>query len=120
MLTFLRRVRYLLRRRAVNLDLTEEIETHRLMVEDRLRRSGISADDARAASRRVMGNTTLAREDARAAWLAPWVESVVQDIAYALRTLGRAPAFAGAMIVVMALGIGTTTGVFALIDALVL
>jgi predicted permease len=120
MLTFLRRVRYLLRRRAVNLDLTEEIETHRLMVEDRLRRSGISADDARAASRRVMGNTTLAREDARAAWLAPWVESVVQDIAYALRTLGRAPAFAGAMIVVMALGIGTTTGVFALIDGLVL
>jgi putative ABC transport system permease protein len=101
-------------------DLAEEIETHRQMTESRLRAGGMSVDDAAAHSRRIMGNITLAREDARATWLAPWIESVWQDVVYAARTLVRFPAFAAAMILVMALGIGATTGVFGLLDALVL
>ena len=40
---------------------------------------------AEAASRRTMGNMTLAREDARAAWMAPWLESVWQDLRYGVR-----------------------------------
>lgn len=116
----LRRLFRLVKLRQHERDLAEEIETHRMMTEHRLRESGMSPKEAAEQSRRVMGNTTLAREDARAAWLAPWLESVWQDIAYAFRLLGRAPAFAAAIIFVMALGIGATTGVFSLIDGLVL
>ena len=67
-----------------------------------------------------MGNVTLAREDARAQWIAPWLDSVWQDGMYALRMFRRAPAFTGAFVLVMALGVGATTAVFALVDGLVL
>ena len=108
------------RTKRLDREIAEEIETHRQMTERRLRESGMSAAQAAVESRRLMGNTTLAREDARAAWIAPWVDGVWQDIGYALRILRRSPAFAAAMIIVMALGIGTTTAVFGLLDGLVL
>jgi predicted permease len=106
------RFKHFLRSRSADRDLAEEIETHRLMLEARLGTS--------AGSRRAMGNITLAREEARAVWIAPWLESVWQDVAYAFRVVRRAPAFAASIILVMALGIGATTGVFGLVDGLVL
>ena len=101
-------------------ELAEEIETHRQLTEARLRASGMSPLEAAMRSRRIMGNVALAREDARAAWVAPWLEGLWQDVVYAFRILRRFPAFAVAMILVMALGIGATTAVFGLLDALVL
>ena len=80
----------------------------------------MSAADADRISRQAMGNVTLAREDARAMRVAPWIESIGQDARYAVRTLRRAPAFAAAMILVTALGISATTAIFGLIDGLVL
>ena len=67
-----------------------------------------------------MGNIALAREEARAAWIAPWLDSAWQDVAYALRMLRKAPAFTGALILVLGLGIGATTAVFTLVDGLIL
>src|SRR5688572_30584419 len=107
----IRRAVYLLRHRRVGRDPAGEIETHRLLLEEEI---------GGAASRRALGNTTLAREDARAQWIAPWVDSVLQDAVYALRMFHQAPAFTGAMVVVLTLGIGATTGVFTLVDALLL
>ena len=98
--------------------MAEELETHRLMAQQRALDNGTA--DAVAASRRAMGNVTLAREDARAQWIAPWLDSVWQDATYALRMFRRAPAFTGAFVLVMALGVGATTAVFALVDGLVL
>ena len=117
-MTFLRRLLYLFRHRRIEAEVAEELETHRLMAQQRALDNGTA--DAVAASRRIMGNVTLAREDARAQWIAPWVDSVWQDATYALRMFRRAPAFTGAFVVVMALGVGATTAVFALVDGLVL
>jgi putative ABC transport system permease protein len=120
MLKLWRRFLWLLRRRRGEAELAAELEFHRAEHEAALERRGATPEDARAASHRTMGNLTLAREDARSVWLAPHVESVIQDVAYALRLLRNAPSFAATVIVVTALGIGTTTMVFALLDALVL
>ena len=117
-MTFLRRLLYLLRNRRMEAEFAEELETHRLLAQQRELQAG--AADAAAASRRAMGNVTLAREDARAQWIAPWLDSVWQDGMYALRGFRRAPAFTGAFVLVMALGVGATTAVFALVDGLVL
>jgi predicted permease len=94
MSTFLRRVRAFVRRDRLADELAEEMETHRLMLAERLRRDGVESRNAEAASRRVMGNATLAREDARSAWIAPWLESVWQDLRYGMRHLWAHPAFA--------------------------
>jgi predicted permease len=118
--SLLRRVLYTFRQRRLEAELAEEIDAHRAMRQRDLQAQGVPPDEAQPASRRALGNVTLAREDARAVWIAPWLESVWQDVAYAVRALRRAPAFATAVVLVMAIGIGATTGVFSLVEALVL
>ncbi len=115
-----RRVRYLHRQRRLEAELAEELEAHRAMRQRDLEARGVAPEEARHASRRALGNVTLAREDARAVWVAPWLESVWQDVRYAIRILRRAPLFASAVVLVMAIGIGAATGVFSLLDGLVL
>jgi predicted permease len=120
MLKLWRRFRYLIRQRRTQNELAEEIEFHRAMEQQRLERNGVDYGEAAFASRRLLGNVALAREEARAVWILPWLQSVWQDGTYAVRIVRRSPAFAVAMILVMGLGIGATTGVFSLLDGLVL
>jgi predicted permease len=49
-----------------------------------------------------------------------WIDSMWQDVGYAVRTLRRAPAFTLTAIVTLALGIGATTAVFSLINGVLL
>ena len=116
----LRRLRYWLRHRQVEADLAEELETHLALKQERLEQSGLSGNEARYASRRTLGNVTLAREDARSVWIWPWLDSVRQDVAYAVRSLARNPGFSASVILVTSLGIGATTSVFGLVDGLLL
>ena len=114
-----RRLLHLFRNRRAAEDLAEELEHHRALTQASLQARGLPADDAEATSRRVMGNIRLAREDARAVWIAPWLDGVRQDLTYSLRSLRRNPRFAAAVLLVCALGIGATTAVFGLLDGLV-
>ena len=117
---FLRRLQFLWRRHEMERELREELEAHRAMRQAELEARGLPASDAVYASRRALGNVSRAREDARGVWIWPWLQSVRQDVGYALRVVRRSPAFAAAIVIVMSLGIGTTTAVFSLIDGLVL
>src|SRR5262249_32289082 len=56
----------------------------------------------------------------REQWTFPLVESIVDDVRYALRRVGKAPAFAVITILIMGLGIGANTAVFSLMDAVML
>lgn len=120
MLRLMRQLVAIVRARQVEAELREEIESHRMMHQEQLERAGVPAAEAARASLRALGNVTLAREDARAVWIARWLDALRQDAAYALRGIVRSPGFATAMIAVIALGIGAATSVFGLIDALVL
>ena len=117
MWTLFERLKRLARRRDLASDLAEEIETHRLMTERRLRESGMTAADAAATSRRIMGNASLAREDARAVWVWSWLDSTRQDISYALRSLRRRPGFASLAVVTLGAAIGVNTTLFTVFDA---
>jgi predicted permease len=120
MMTLFRRFAYWRRRRQIETELAEELESHRAMAQARFERSGMSAVEAAYASRRALGNVTLAREDARGVWIWPWLESVGQDVGYAARALRRNPTIGSAVILVASLGIGATTSVFGLVDGLIL
>jgi hypothetical protein len=82
------------------------------MHEEARRRTGDDEDTARVAAARALGNVTLARESARGVWLAPWLESVAQDLKYALRSLRRQPSFTIPALAILFLAIGINVAVF--------
>ncbi|MGE3344545.1 MAG: ABC transporter permease [Vicinamibacterales bacterium] len=102
-----RRLVFWWHRDRIEAELREEIETHRALRESALRRR----DDVQpeVSSRRVMGNDTLAREDARGVWIAPWCESVLLDSRQGLRSLGRRPAATAAIFLTIAVGTAALT-----------
>lgn len=116
----LRRIHYWIRHRQNSQNLAEEIEFHRFLKQKDLERSGLLADDAACASRRAMGNTLVAMEEARRVWLTVWLEQAFQDLNYAVRSLSRSPGFVLAAGLTIALSVGANVGVFSLVDAVLL
>jgi predicted permease len=101
-------------------EIDREMEFHLAERVDELRVRGMSEADARQLARSQFGNPTAQRERTRDADLAEWIQSVAGDIRYALRALGRSPAFTIVAIASLGLGVGANTTIFTLIDALVL
>ena len=69
MRSFFRRLTSSLRRRQLERDLAEELETHRSLRQESLEESGMPREEAAHASRRALGNVTLAREDIHDIWV---------------------------------------------------
>ena len=101
-------------------DLQRELLSDLELEEEEQRERGLSAEEARSAARRAFGNTTLIREQTRAAWSRIWLERLVRDMKYGTRTLLRSPEFAIVSVLVMALGIGATTSLFTMVRAVLL
>jgi putative ABC transport system permease protein len=112
----LRRVTYWFKRRQLEAELAEELELHRSMKQQQLEQNGMPSVDATYASRRALGNVTLAREDARAIWIWPSLERLWQDVRFGARLLKRQPTFTATAILTLAIGIGATTTVFSVVE----
>jgi len=116
----LRRLWYLIRQRRRERELAEEIEFHRAMTQRDLERNGVSRADAGPAAQQLLGNATLAREDARGVWIWPWLESFWQDATYATRNLRRQPGFTAVVVIVLATVIGLHTTLVTVVAGVVL
>ena len=98
-------------------ELREEIETHlRMATSDRID-NGASPDDAVAAARREFGNIAQVQEATRDVWGRRWIETLAQDVRYALRTFSRNRSFASVAIISLALGIGANMALFQVVNA---
>jgi hypothetical protein len=107
-------------RRRQGAELDEEVETHlRMAVEHRIARGETPVEAARNA-RREFGNVPLVKEVARDTWGWRPIEDLIHDVRYACRTLRRAPGFAILCVVTLALGIGTNTAMFSVVNTLLL
>src|SRR5580700_1501621 len=113
-------LRHYFTRRKRERELEEELRSHRQMAEDEFRSAGMADEDARFAAQRAMGNMTGALEDSRAVWNFQWLESLMQDVRYALRGFRRAPAFVLTVVGTIGLALGLNTALFTLFNAYVL
>lgn len=107
-------------RRRVAAQLDDELRFHleRQIAENLA--AGMSPEEARHAALRLFGNPALLRDQARAAWSWSWLESLLHDIRYSLRTLRRTPGFTLIAIAVIALGIGANVALFTVVRSVLL
>jgi predicted permease len=116
----LERLRALVFRQRQERDLDDELRFHVEREAEERRRNGADAHMARRDALVALGGVERLKEDVRDARGVRPLHDIASDVRYALRSLRRNPIFTLAAVLVLGLGIGASTAVYSMADAVLL
>ena len=101
-------------------DFEDEIRSHIDLEVERLRAQGLSPQDAAHAARRRFGNVGVVEDNFYHGQRLASIEDSGRDLRHAWRSLCRTPGFLVTSVVTLGLSIGAVTGMFGVVNAVIL
>ncbi len=114
------RLRSLFARSEVERELARELEFHLQEQIGENRAKGFSIDDAEAVARKRFGGVAQIKEECRDMRRISMLETLLQDLKYAVRTLRKTPSFTWMMIFTLAISMGATTAIVSVVEGVLI